>query len=177
MWWIEHMKRSPILPGYVLPVNQHALQGHPIAPCLWEKHVHDIHVYKLQFVPTTTHEKCLYYYIRRPSHSPSELQMILRQVDDFSVLAKDKSTCQEIIQLIGSHLTVPLNDLEIIGKFNGVNIQQTRWFKKLSCKDDYISKILSRHNWHADLLQASNILIPIMQSDSKYQRDLQRALV
>ena len=167
-WWTEHMKRPPIPPGYVLPVN-HALQGHPEAPRLWEKHIHDILVQKLQFVPTT-HEKCLY--SRRLSHAPSELQMILRQVDDFSVSAKDKSTCQEIIKLIGSHLTVPLNDLGIIRKFNGVNIQQTRWFIKISC-EDYISKILLHHKWQD--LQASNTPVP-MRSDSKYHRDLEQTI-
>ena len=166
-WWTEHMHRPPIPPGYVLPVN-HALQGHPEAPRLWEKHIHGILVNKLHFIPTT-HEKCLY--SRRLPHAPDELQMILRQVDDFSVSAKEQSTCQEIIKLIGSHLTVPLNDLGIIRKFNGVNVQQTRWFIKLSC-EDYILKILLQHQWQD--LKASNIPLP-MRSDSKYQRDLETA--
>ena len=166
-WWTEHMNRPPIPPGYVLPVN-HALQGHPEAPRLWEKHIHQILVDKLHFTPTT-HEKCLY--SRRPPHAPGELQMILRQVDDFSVSAMDKTTCQEIIKLIGSHLTVPLNDLGIIRKFNGVNVQQTRWFVKLSC-EDYILKILLHHHWQD--LKASNIPLP-MRSDSKYQRELELA--
>ena len=166
-WWMEHMNRPSIPPGYVLPVN-HALQGHPEAPRLWEKHIHHILVDKLNFIPTT-HEKCLY--SRRLPHAPGELQMILRQVDDFSVSAREQSTCQEIIRLIGSHLTVPLNDLGIIRKFNGVNIQQTRWYIKLSC-EDYILKILRHHQWQE--LKASNIPLP-MRSDSKYQREMEHA--
>ena len=98
--------------------------------------------------------------------------MILRQVDDFSVSAKEQSTCQDIIKQIGSHLTVPLNDLGIIRKFNGVNIHQTRWFIKISC-EDYILKILLHHQWQD--LKASNIPIP-MRSDSKYQRELELAI-
>ncbi len=34
-WWVEHLGRDPISPGYVLPVN-YALQGHPEAPRRWE---------------------------------------------------------------------------------------------------------------------------------------------
>ena len=90
-------------------------------------------------------------------------------MDDFSVSASEQSTCQEIIKLIGIHLTVPLNDLGIIHKFNGVNILQTRWFVKISCKD-YILKILHHHQWQE--LKASNLPLP-MQSDSKYQRELE----
>ena len=120
-WWTEYKGRPPIPPGYVLPVN-HALQGHPEAPRLWERHIHDIIVNNLKFAPTT-HEKCLY--SRRDS--TDNLQMILRQVDDFSVSATEQDVCQDIIRQIGSHLTVPLNDLGIIRKFNGVNIQQTKW--------------------------------------------------
>ena len=164
-WWTEHLGRPPIPHGHVLPVN-HALQGHPEAPRLWEKQIQGILVNDLKFTPTT-HEKCLY--SRRPPDAPDDLQMILRQVDDFSVSAAEQTTCQAIIKLIGSHLTVPLNDLGIIRKFNGVNIQQTRWFVKISC-EDYILKILMHHQWQD--LKASNLPLP-MRSDSKYQRELE----
>ena len=165
-WWTEHLGNPPIPPGYVLPVN-HALQGHPEAPRLWETHIHNILVNKMGFQPTP-HEKCLY--SRRPDHD--SLEMILRQVDDFSVSANTQDTCKSIITIIGSHLTVPLNDLGIIRKFNGVNVQQTRWFIKISC-EDYLSKILLAHQWHT--LKASNLPIP-MRSDSKYQRSLETAI-
>ena len=134
---------------------------------LWEKHIHGILVDKLKFVPTT-HEKCLY--SRRTPDAPEQLQMVLRQVDDFSVSAEEKSTCQSIIAEIGSHLTVPLTDLAIICKFNGVNVQQTGWFIKVSCEDYSILKILLNHQWQD--LKASNIPLP-MRSDSKYQRELE----
>ena len=57
-WWVECLGNAPIPSGYVLPV-QHALQGHPESPRLWESHIHTILVDRLQFKPTT-HEKCLY---------------------------------------------------------------------------------------------------------------------
>jgi hypothetical protein len=120
----------------------------------------------LKCVPTT-HEKCLYN--RRDEHD--NLQMILRQVDDFSVSAPEQQACQDIIQQIGLHLTVPLNDLGIIRKFNGVNIHQTKWYIKISC-EDYLLKILMQHDWLH--LKASALPVP-MRSDSKYQRDLETA--
>ena len=142
-WWVEHMHRPPIPPGYVLPVN-HALQGHPEAPRLWEKHIHGILTTKLHFTPTT-HEQCIY--SRRSPDALDEVEMILRQVvDDFSVAAATKEKCTAIINSIGGeHLTVvPLNNLGIIRKCNGVNILQTRHYVKISC-EDYLLKILLNH--------------------------------
>ena len=52
-----------------------------------------------------------------------------------------------------------------------MNIQQTRWFIKISC-EDYILKILLHHQWQE--LKASNLPLPT-RSESKYQRDLERA--
>ena len=86
------MHRPPIPKGYVLSVN-HALQGHPEAPRLCEKHIHGILVNELKFTPTT-HEKWLY--SRRHPEHPTDLQMILRHIDDFSVSASDTITCKEI---------------------------------------------------------------------------------
>ncbi|KAI2502314.1 hypothetical protein MHU86_12118 [Fragilaria crotonensis] len=167
-WWIEHLGNDPIPPGFVLPVN-HALQGHPEASRLWETHIHGIIVDKLHFTPTSTHEKCLY---SKRDPDGNNLQMILRQVDDFSVSADSQDQCQQTIATIGSYLQVPLNDLGIIRKFNGVNVLQTRWYIKISC-EDYILKILLHHNWQD--LKASNLPIP-MRQDCKYQRELELAI-
>ena len=87
-WWTQCLGNPPIPDDYVLPV-QHALLGHPEAPRLWETHIHAILVDKLQFVPTT-HEK--YLYVKR-NHINHDLQLLLRQVDDFSVAATDTATC------------------------------------------------------------------------------------
>ena len=40
-WWTNHMKRPPIPPGHVIPINS-AMQGHPESPRLWEKHADSI---------------------------------------------------------------------------------------------------------------------------------------
>ena len=56
-WWINHLKRDPIPPGYVIPVLA-AMQGHPESPRLWEKHADRI-LRGIGFKPTV-HEPCLY---------------------------------------------------------------------------------------------------------------------
>ena len=165
-WWTEHRNLPPIPTGYVLPVR-HALQGHPESPRLWETHIHDILVTRLQFTPTT-HEKCLY---MKRSKANDRIQLLLRQVDDFAIAANDQDTCQKTISEIGSYLTVPLNDLGIIRKFNGVNVHQTKWYIKISC-EDYITKLLEQHQWTT--IQAANKPIP-MRDDSTYQRSLELA--
>ena len=139
-WWVECLGNEPIPPGYVLPV-QHALQGHPESPRLWETHIHTILVKHLNF-RSTTHEKCLY----SKRDASGNLQLLLRQVDDFPVAAQERKTCEDTIATIGRYLQVPLNDLGLIKKFNGVNILQTRWFIKVSC-EDYIKRIPTDHNW------------------------------
>ena len=92
-------------------------------------------------------------------------------MDDFSVSAKEREECQEIIAAIGKFLKVPLNDLGVIKKFNGVNIQQTRWYIKISCQD-YLLKILESNGWLD--LKASNQPIP-MRQDPTYHRQLELA--
>ena len=164
-WWVECLGNPPIPPGHVLPV-QHALQGHPESPRLWETHIHTILVDRLHFVPTT-HEKCLY----SKRDSKGNLQLLLRQVDDFSVAAKEAHLCEATIAAIGKYLQVPLNDLGLIKKFNGVNILQTRWYIKVSCQD-YITRILTDHAWLN--LKAANLPVP-MRSDPGYQRQLETA--
>ena len=165
-WWTQCLGQSPIPDGYVLPAK-HALQGHPEAPRLWETHIHAILVNKLSFTPTT-HEKCLY---SKRDPTTDDLILLLRQVDDFSVAAKDRTVCTETIAKVGSFLRVPLNDLGLIKKFNGVNILQTKWFVKVSC-EDYLTRILTEHAWGD--LKASNLPVP-MRSDRVYQRQQETA--
>ncbi len=56
-WWVQHKRRPPIPPGYVIPALS-AMQGHPESPRLWEKHA-DVILRELGLTPTT-HEPCLY---------------------------------------------------------------------------------------------------------------------
>ena len=97
--------------------------------------------------------------------------MLLRQVDDFAISTKTTADCETRIANIGSHLQVPLNQLGLITKFNGVNVLQTQWYVKISC-EDYLRKIIDSHGWHD--LKVSNLPVP-MRNDSVYQRELETA--
>ena len=166
-WWTEHLQRPPIPPGYVLPVN-HALQGHPEAPRLWEHHINRILTQQLQFSPTT-HEPCLYV----KGDTPNTKILFLRQVDDFAVAASTILKAREIITQIGENLIVPLNDLGQIQKFNGVNILQTKHYIKVSC-EDYLRKVLTQHAWTT--LPAAQKPVP-MQSNSQHQAQLESVTI
>ncbi|KAL7550305.1 hypothetical protein ACHAWF_013539, partial [Thalassiosira exigua] len=56
-WWTHHKGRDPIPPGHVIPILA-AMQGHPEAPRLWERHADTI-LRSLGLTPTV-HEPCLY---------------------------------------------------------------------------------------------------------------------
>ena len=70
--------------------------------------------------------------------------LVLRQVDDFSIASTNPAHCKKTIQKIESQMQNPLNDLGVIKRFNGIDIQQARDFVKISC-ETYIDKIVSHH--------------------------------
>ena len=162
-WWIQHLKKPPIPLGYVIPILKN-LQGHPEAPSLWHKHITRLLLDKLEF-RHTTHEPCLYF----KYNDSNQLILILQQVDDFIIAAPTMQQCQTIRESIQALMTNPLNDLGVIKRFNGVDIQQTRQFVKLSC-ETYIDKIVNHHGWTD--LPTSNIPVP-MKYDSAFQAQLE----
>ena len=135
-WWTEHLKRPPIPNGYVLPV-QHAIQGHPESPRLWEKHINNI-LQEIGF-KSTTHKHCIY-----QTKIKHQQVLFLCQVDDFAVASKYPTIAKEIIARIGNKLQVPLNHLGVIAKFNGIDVLQTRSHIKISCQT-YLDKVLDTH--------------------------------
>jgi hypothetical protein len=56
-WWVNHLKRDPILQGHIIPVLL-AIQGHLESPHLWEKHADKI-LREIGLTPTV-HKPCLY---------------------------------------------------------------------------------------------------------------------
>lgn len=188
-WWTEHLKRPPIQRGYVIPIKKN-LQGHPEAPRLWSKHMDKIMKDELGF-KATTHEPCLYFkHKQMPSttlptiqeddeqlHSnltrlENQLILVLRQVDDFLISAKDSKCALEVIQDIQSHMTNTLNDLGTVSKFNGVEIDQTMHYVKVHCTS-YIDKIVKHHGWENEL--AATLPVP-MRTDPAYIRELEAAI-
>jgi hypothetical protein len=99
------------------------------------------------------------------------LTLILRQVDDFHVAnIKDSKECDQIGVMIQVRMTNPLDQLGRIQKFNGVNVEQTRYYNHVHC-ETYTGKIVSSHHgW--DKLKSRSPPAP-MKSDSKFQADIQ----
>ena len=93
-------------------------------------------------------------------------------MDDFAIAAETQEQCNATFAQIGQYLRVPLNQLGIITKFNGVNILQTRWYIKVSC-ENYLRKILESHNWLD--LPTFNLPVPML-SNLAYQQELEQAI-
>lgn len=162
-WWVNSLGNDPIPIGWVIPILRN-LQGHPEAPRLWHKHINGILVNDLGF-DHTTHEPCLYFK-HHPDHG---LILILRQVDDFLISAKTQAIAEEVRQQIQSKMTNELNDLGIIKRFNGMDIQQTRHFININCHT-YIDKIISHHGWQNE--KHANKPIP-MRNESSFLATLE----
>jgi hypothetical protein len=162
--WCENcLDKLPIPQGWVIPIPKN-LQGHPEAPRLWHKHFDGILITKMGF-QHTTHEVCLYF----KHHNIYRLILVLRQVDDFIIGAKTMQLCLDIKQQIQDNMVNPLNELGIIKRFNGLDIQQTQHYIKISCQT-YIDKIVEYHKWQHE--HTANLPIP-MRNDSTYQANLE----
>jgi hypothetical protein len=163
-WWTDCLGNPSIPYGQVIPILKN-LQGHPEGPRLWHKHIHRIMLNDLGF-KACTHEHCLYY---KRDKDNKNLILVLRQVDDFIISAKLLSTALDIKSQIGRQMTNPLNDLGIIKRFNGVDIQQTRYFVKVFA-ETYLTRVLDHHGWLN--LHASNIPIP-MRTETAFMAALE----
>jgi len=126
-WWENHLGRPKIPEDCNVVRVCKAIQGHPESPRLWEKHIDKI-LQEAGFKPTK-HEPCLY-----SATVKGELVLFLRQVDDFSVSAKSTSLCSDIIKYINSKMSMDVKDLGIIGRFNGVDVFQTKHYVKIICE-------------------------------------------
>jgi hypothetical protein len=123
-WWISK-GRKPIPPNHVIPV-QAAMQGHPEAGRLWEKHIDKILRKDLKLMPTV-HEPCLY-----SGHVNDKRVLFKRQVDDFAVAVNEGATATLIFDALDSKLRIPMRRQGLIHMYNGLDILQSRYFIKVS---------------------------------------------
>ena len=135
-WWVHHKKRPPIPTGHVIPVLR-AMQGHPEAPRLWEKHA-DALLRDLGLTPTT-HEPCLYSGI-----IAGERVLFKRQVDDFEAAVPNERIANILFDLIDDRITYPLKRMGLVTLFNGIDVRQTRDWIKISV-ETYIDRIMVKH--------------------------------
>ena len=157
-WWTLHKGRPPIPNNHVIPILS-AMQGHPEAPRLWEKHADRI--LRTIGLSPTTHEPCLYSGI-----VDNQRVLLLRQVDDFAVATSSETLASRVFDRIDDHLTIPLKRLGLITLFNGLDIVQSRDYVKVSCRsyiericEKYLDGWLSKHH-------IANRPTPLPQTDS-----------
>ena len=164
-WWENHLGRPKIPEECNVVRVCKAIQGHPESPRLWEKHIDRI-LQEAGFKPTR-HEPCLY-----SATVKGELVLFLRQVDDFSVSAKSTAICSDIIKYINSKMSMDVKDLGIIGRFNGVDVFQTKHYVKITC-ERYLTKMLQAHDW---MLKGPPPTNPLpLPSEQEFARQLEQA--
>jgi hypothetical protein len=100
----------------VLP-ELNALQGHPEAGALWEKHINKI----LDDIDTvfTIHERSIY-----RGKIDGKVVLLYRRADDIAVACSDPAAAQGLIDWIGK--VVDLESQGIFSSFNGIDIYQRR---------------------------------------------------
>lgn len=135
-WWTEHKKRPPLKDDEVI-TGLRAFQGHPEAARAWDKHSDKI-LRQIGFTPTV-HEPCLYSGV-----VDGERVLFLRQVDDFAIAASHESIANKILDKIDDFLTFPIKRLGLLKLFNGVDIEQTSEYIKISV-ESYLNKIMEKH--------------------------------
>jgi hypothetical protein len=142
-----------------------AIQGHPEAPRLWEKHIDKI-LKEIRLRPTT-HEPCLYC-----GTYQGHRILFLRQVDDFAVATKQRATAEALITAINDKMRINLKDLGIIERFNGVDIHQTKEYVKITC-EKYLYKMPKHHGW-LDQAQGTSPITPL-PAEATYITTLEQA--
>ena len=120
----------------VVPVLA-AMQGHPEAPRLWEKHA-DAILRKCGLYPTT-HEPCLY-----SGLIEGERVLFMRQIDDFTVAAPSEHIANILFDMIDDAITFLMKRIGLVTLFNGLNIIQTREYINISA-ETYINKIIPKY--------------------------------
>lgn len=101
------------------------MQGHSESPHLWEKHIDKI-LRSLGFVPTV-HETCIY-----RGEIDGEQVLFKRQVHDVLLTSKSADLANKAWDQIDKHLRMPMKRQGLVSMYNGLDIQQSCWFVKVS---------------------------------------------
>ena len=143
---------------------QHALQGHPESPRLWSRKIDGIIRNKALLTPTK-HEPCIYY-----GRFNGNKVLLSRQVDDFAVASRSMNTAKGVIAEISKNLSVPMHDLGILRRFNGVDVQQTQDFIKIY-NETFVRKILENYTWETSEDKSPKYPTP-MRDDAAYMKQM-----
>ena len=164
-WWKN--KHGTTLEGDHYVKVQHAIQGHPESPRLWQLFIDHI-LYEIGF-RATRHEQCIY---RLPEHVFGEEIFLLRQVDDFTLGCDSEAMAEKVRKLIDAKMSALLKREGLLHRFNGIDITQTEDFIRIHC-NTYISKIIENKTF--DLTTTQN-KPTTMSSDNDLIRNLDTAV-
>ena len=163
-WW-HHKTNEWINPDSYVRVN-HAIQGHPESPRLWNIHIDGI-LAKMGYTPTT-HEPCIYV-----KHTPTESLYLLRQVDDFAFACDDVKTATLFWDELDTYLKAPLKrEKGRITRHNGIDILQSEDGIKIYA-ETYLNKILATKSF--DMTITQNKPLP-MSSDKDISTKLEMTI-
>ena len=110
---------------------------------------------------TTTHEPCLY----RGVINGQEV-IVLQQVDDIEISAKTLETTQQVIDHLNETFDLKIRGIIDDKLFNGVDIEQTNEFIRLSCKK-YHTKLEKGHKKWLDKCQKNQKRVPMGEKTLK----------
>lgn len=133
--WYKHRKGKELPKDSYVRV-QHAIQGHPESPRLWQDHIDQI-LRNLGYTQMT-HEPCIY--VNRRADLNEEVYL-LRQVDDFALACTDKRIADKLWDEIDSKLNADLKREGLLHRHNGIDIEQTDAYIRITCQT-YLNKIL-----------------------------------
>jgi hypothetical protein len=141
---------TPLHPDAVTPINKN-LQWHPEGPRLWGIKYHRV-LLMLKFKPTT-HAQCLY-----QGTFEMEYVLFLRQVDDFSVACRYKSTYIALCDALDKHWQVSMTHCGMMKHSNGNDVSQSRTHISISTKT-YLDTVFNNYGW--DLTPTSLPMNPL----------------
>ena len=135
----------PIDESYVLPV-EHALQGHPESPRLFEGFINDI-LLALGF-QNSVHAPCIY--VGRFENEP---MLLLRQVDDFAAGCNSEAHSRRLFALIHGRCKLVVEP-QPMALMYGIDVLQTRDYIQIKM-ESYLTLMSHDYVWLQDLSPAN----------------------
>ena len=92
---------------------------------------------------------------------------------DFAIACETEVIATDFIKEIDSKMSIEIKYLGLLTRFNGVDIDQTQKYIKIS-STTYINKVLSEHDWIDTNKPCHTFPIPIT-AEASYSRSLEQA--
>ena len=119
---------------------------------------------------STTHKRCVY-----RIDWEGKMVLVLRQVDNFMIACTKEKIASDITNIIGTKVRfkskekrgeLPIQFLGLVDDYNGVDINQTDSYIKMSAKR-YLERFLASHGWGISSDKVDEAFQDCMKSSSK----------